>query len=304
MFRISCRLFGSAVVGLGISAILIGCGGPVNTTNSHINSSNSTFANTNFNTNISNVNANSSASAYEFAEPQSYQGVIRLTLQTMGEQQNASMPPLAAIVARNGDDRAMEFTLPTNEKISYIEKGNMKYLVLPARKQYAELTADALGFEVRRLMMPEQVVNQLKGLPGINRAGEENMNGRTVVKYTYGNTTNTGTQAGTVATESYFLIDKETNLPVRSEVVSQSASGGNVQGVKGVRLLTEMTDIKPTPDASLFNVPTDFAKIDPEQVKAQTQILFNAAAAVIGQMINQNKVSPTPATNSSPMGNQ
>ena len=296
------KLLGFSI--LGISALLLGCGGPVNSTNSNINSSNSTFANTNFNTNISNVNSNSSASAYEFAEPESYQGVIRLTLQTMGEAQNASMPPLAAVVARNGEDRVMEFTLPTNEKVSYIEKGNMKYLVLPARKQYAELTADALGFEVRRLMMPEQIVNQLKGQPGINRVGEENFNGRTVVKYTYGNTTNTGTQVGTVATESYFLIDKETNLPVRSEIVSQSASGGNVQGVKGVRLLTEMTDIKAEPDANLFNVPTDFAKIDPEQVKAQAQILFNAAAAVIGQMINQNRVSPTPATNASPMGNQ
>ena len=114
---------------------------------------------------------------------------------------------------------------------------------------------------------------------------------------------NTNSQAGTVATDSYFLIDKETGLPVRSETVSQSASGGNVQGINGVRLVTEMTDIRPTPDAALFNVPTEFAKIDPEQVKMQANILFQAAAAVIGQMINQAKVSPTPAA-ANPPANQ
>ena len=106
----------------------------------------------------------------------------------------------------------------------------------------------------------------------------------------YGTQTNTGTQAGTVATESYFLIDKETNLPMRSEIVSQSTSGGNVQGVKGARLLTEMTDVRPQPDPNLFNIPTDFQKIDPEQVKAQANLIFNTAAAVIGQLINQAKL--------------
>ena len=93
---------------------------------------------------------------------------------------------------------------------------------------------------------------------------------------------------------------------MRSETVSQSTTGGNVQGVQGLKLVTEMTDIKATPDANLFNVPTDFAKIDPEQVKMQANILFQAAAAVIGQMVNQSKLSPTPSATASatPAANQ
>ena len=41
-----------------------------------------------------------------------------------------------------------------------------------------------------------------------------------------------------------MLVDKQTGLPLRTETVSQSQSGGNVKGVNGVRIVTEMTDIK------------------------------------------------------------
>lgn len=288
-----------------VSSFAVGCGAPAGNMKA-TNAGNSTFAANASNFNTSNANANTASSDYQFTEPTSYQGVIRLTFDTMGQDQQAkqSTPPIVATVARNGVDRMMEFTLPTNEKVQYLEKGDMKYLVLPSRRQYAELTAEALGFEVRKMMTPEQIANQLKAIPGVRRAGEEMMNGRQVVRYTYNRAMNTNSQAGTVATDGYFLIDKETGLPVRSETVSQSATGGNVQGVSGLRLVTEMTDIKATPDANLFNVPTDFARIDPEQVKMQANILFQAAAAVIGQMINQAKVSPTPAAAVSPASDQ
>lgn len=301
------RLFlrSGLIFAAGIAAM--GCGAPAGNSTA-TNAGNTTFANnaSNFNTNTG--NANVSSGNYQFTEPTSYQGVIRLTFETMGQepQNKQSTPPIAATVARNGADRLMEFTLPTNEKVQYLEKGDMKYLVLPTRKQYAELTTEALGFEVRKMMTPEQIVNQLKALPGVTLAGEENLNGRQVVRYTYRNAMNTNSQAGTVATDSYFLIDKETGLPVRSETVSQSTTGGNVQGVQGLKLVTEMTDIKATPDANVFNVPTDFAKIDPEQVKMQANILFQAAAAVIGQMMNQAKVPPTPVASptATPLANQ
>lgn len=282
---------------LTLSIFLVSCGAPPTTT---VNSTSNGNTIANFNASTSNANSMATSGDLNFVEPNEYQAFIKMTLQTMGEQQNASMPPLGATVARSGENRVMEFTLPTNEKVTYIEKGNMKYVVLPSRRQYAELTADALGFEVRRLMMPEQIVNQLKGMPGVKMVGEETLNGRPVVKYTYQAAANTGTQAGTVATESYFLIDKETGLPVRSEIVSQSTSGGNVQGVKGLRLLTEMSEIKPVPDRSLFDVPTDYQKIDPEQVKAQANLIFQAAAAVIRQMLNQAEAPPRPMATYTP----
>jgi hypothetical protein len=146
--------------------------------------------------------------------------------------------------------------------------------------------------------MPEQIVQQVKAIPGVRLVGEETASGRTVVKYAYSGTTNTGTQAGTVGTESFILVDKETGLPVRSETVSQSQSGGNVQGVNGLRMVTEMTDIKTTPDASIFTLPSDFQKIDSEQVKAQATLIFNTAAAIVGQFIKQAQ-APAPSPSAS-----
>jgi hypothetical protein len=137
------------------------------------------------------------------------------------------------------------------------------------------------------MMMPEQIVNQAKGLAGMRLVGEENLNGRTVTKYAYQSATNTQTAAGTVATESYLIVDKETGLPLRTETVAQSQNGGNVQGMNGARVVTEMTDIKSTPDPTLFELPTGFAKIDPETVKAQVNVIFQIVASVATQMIQQ-----------------
>lgn len=279
-----------AIVAASI-AMAAGCQPPA--TNS-ATSNNSTFvnANANFNTNT-NVATTSSGTTITTSEPNEYQANVKMSLETLGEAQKATMPTLGATVARSGADRVMEFALPTGEKVIYLDKGGMNYVILPNRKQYAELTKEALGFEVRRLLMPEQIVTQVKAIPGVRLVGEENMNGRTVVKYAYSGAANTQTQAGTVATESYVLVDKETGLPVRSETVSQSQSGGNVQGYSGVRVVTEMTDIKTTPDAAMFTLPTDYQKIDAEQVKAQANLIFNAVAAVVGQMMKQASAPPS-----------
>ena len=223
--------------------------------------------------------------------------MVKLTLEATGDQQKASLPTLSTIVARDGDDRRMEFTLPSGEKVVYLDTAAGHYLILPHRKQYAELSKEALGFDIRRMMMPEQIVNQIKLMQGVQRAGEETVNGRKAIKYTYAATANTGTQAGQVDTDSYLLLDSETGLPLRSETVSQSQNGANVQGYKGMRLVTEMTDIQLNPDPTQFKVPTEFAVIDPQQVKAQVNLIFNAVAAIAGQAMQQASI---PAANASP----
>lgn len=287
-------LLGSIV--LAAMMIAAGCQPPA---------ANTTVTTVNTNTNV-NTNANvattttSTTTTITATEPEQYQANIKLTLETLGETQKASSPPLGAMVARSGADRVMEFALPTGEKIIYLDKGGMNYVILPNRKQYAELSREALGFDVRRLLMPDQIVNQVKTIPGVRLVGDETSNGRPVVKYAYSGAANTQTQAGTVATESFVLVDKETGLPVRSETVSQSQGGGNVQGINGVRIVTEMTDIKTSPDSNIFMLPSDYQKIDSEQVKAQANLIFNTVAAVISQMVKEAQTTPTPAFSPSP----
>lgn len=288
------------VAGIVVTAILVAAGCQPPATNTTV--ANTTTVNTNVKTN-SNSNATTTATTINTSEPEQYQANIKLTLETLGSGRAGSIAPLGAMVARSGADRVMEFALPTGEKVIYLDKGGMNYVILPNRKQYAELTKEALGFEVRRLLMPDQIVNQVKAIPGVRLVGEETSNGRAVVKYAYSAAAGTQTQAGTVATESYVLVDKETSLPVRSETVSQSQNGGNVQGVNGLRIVTEMTDIKTTPDANIFTLPSDFQKIDPEQVKAQANIVFQAVAAIIGQMVNQASANTAPPANTAPASN-
>jgi hypothetical protein len=231
----------------------------------------------------------------ETKEPEQYQATVKLQLIATGDTQNMTVPPITANVARNANDRAMEFALPTGEKVIYLDKGdNMHYVIFPARKQYAEITPETVGFDVRRMMMPDQIVAQIKAIQGVQPAGEETVNGRQALKYTYSGTANTQTQAGKVDTQSYLLVDKETGLPLHSETLTQSESGSNIQGYRGIKLVTEMSDIKMTPDQDLFNVPTGYAKIDPEQVRATANAIFSAVSAIVGQAL---KSQPNTAAN-------
>jgi len=249
--------------------------------------------------NLSNANLTTTTGpTIDTREPEQYQATVKLSFQASGDQQTTTLPAIAANVARSGNDRVMEFNLPNNEKVIYLDKGGNNYLILPNRKQYAEINRESVGFDVRRLMMPENIVNQVKNMQGVQRVGEETVNGRQITRYAFSSTANTQTQAGNVDTQSFVLVDKETGLPLRSETVSQTQSGGNVQGYKSMRLVTEMTDIKNTPDSSLFNVPTDYAKIEPEQVRAQMNLLFQALSAIVGQMVQQqSQNTAAPATN-------
>lgn len=250
------------------------------------NISNSNFNSANINAVNSNVNtAETSGVTIETKEPEQYQATVALKFEVSGAQ-NAALPPLKANVARNGQDRRMEFDLPNGEKLIYLDREGKQFVISPTRKQYAELNKESIGVDPRRLLMPEQIVNQVKNIKGVERVGEEKVGDRDAIKYRYGAATDTKSQAGTVQTESVVLVDKETGLPLRSatDVASQN---GSVQGMKNLSLVTEMSNIKTTVDASLFNEPTDFKKVAPEEVKAQINLIFNAAAALLGQVMNQ-----------------
>ncbi len=277
---------------------LVGCGAPgatgtnSNLVNSNVNLSNTFTGNTNINAETTSVNPNSAI--IETKEPDQYQAIVKLMLQATGDNKATNLPTIQANVARSGADRRMEFNLPTGEKVLYLDKAGTTYLVLPTRKQYAVLDKQSIGFDVRQLMMPEQVVAQVRAVKGVERVGEETVNGRQVVKYRYGAVANTSTTAGQVQTESFFLIDKETGLPLHSETVSQS-QGSNVQGYKGLRVITEMSDIKGEVTPALFEVPTDYAKIDAAQVKSQAELIFNAVGLLLNQALNNPQINPNAA---------
>src|SRR5436853_236451 len=146
-------------------------------------------ANTNLNTNINtNVNANAAGANINAAtapstiaarEPDSYKATLVFTAETEGGDKTIGIPTLSAEVAKNGADRRLSFKLPDGSDLVYLEHGGVQYGIAPARKQYAELTPQATGFQIQKLMTPGQLVAYLDRLRGIEFVDEEPMNGRT-----------------------------------------------------------------------------------------------------------------------------
>ncbi len=278
------------------STLFAGCGAQPGVTNVNLANAGTNTANTvanNVPANTANSNT-ATAVVVEAKEPSTYQAVVTLKLETVGGQQNIALPTLNANVARSGADRRMEFTMPAGGRVIYLDKAGTNYLILPERKEYAELNRDSLGFDVRRMLMPEQIVEQVKNVPGLQRVGEEKYNGRDAIKYSYGAVADTQTRAGQVATDSYLIVDKETGLPLRSETVTQSKSGSNVQGYSGIRVITEISEIKSEVSPDLFGEPTQFKKVESERVRSQVNAIFNTVAALIGQMMQQTSPAANP----------
>jgi hypothetical protein len=95
------------------------------------------------------------------------------------------------------------------------------------------------------------------------------------------------------------FVDKETGLPLRAELFTEAS--GDVQGVKGAKVVAEMRDINTTVDDSLFEVPTGYSKVPPEQVKQQINAITNTAMALLkALMSNMATASPSATPIASP----
>jgi hypothetical protein len=234
-------------------------------------------------------------------EPEKYRAVLVFSAETEGGQKTVGIPTLSAEVARNGTDRRVAFKLPDGSDLIYLEQGDKHIVIAPARKQYAELTPEATGFQLQKLMTAGQIVSYLQKLKGVERVGDDTMNGRPAEKYRYATTTNTSTAAGEVKSEAFFFVDKETGLPLRAQLDSEAS--GNVQGVNRVRIVAEMRDISTTVDESLFQVPADFSKVPPEQVRQQINAITNTLMAlgkVLLSNMNAANASASPSPSASP----
>ena len=282
----------AVVLVLLISAMLVtvvGCArGPVAETNVNMN------VNTNVNANLAPVNANTATapSAMAAREPDAYSAQLVFSAETEGGEKTIGIPTLSADVAKNGPDRRLSFKLPDNSELIYLEHNGVHYAIAPGRKQYAELTPEATGFQLHKLMTPGQLVGYLDRLQGIQFVAEEPLQGRTAMKYRYARTSQTNTSAGEVKTESFIFIDKDTGLPLRAELFSEAS--GNVQGVKGATVVAEMRNISTNVDPSLFEVPAGLTKVSEQQVRQQVNAITNTIAAVLRTLLTNMNTTPPP----------
>jgi hypothetical protein len=285
------------LLAVGLLAI---AGGACQRVDTNANTNTSLAANAN--TSPANANANLSPAPAMFGaarEPEKYRAVLVFSAETEGGQKTIGIPTLSAEIARNGADRRVAFKLPDGSDLIYLEQGNQHIAIMPGRKQYAELTPEATGIQLQKLMTPGQVISYLERLKGVERVGDDTMNGRSADKYRYAISTNTSTSAGQVNTEAFFYVDKETGLPLRADITSEAT--GDVKGVKGAKIVAEMRDISTDVDDSLFQVPAGLNKVPPEQVRAQINAFTNTVAALGKALLsNMNTAASTASPSPTP----
>jgi len=284
-----------------IAVLAFGCQPPRNT-NSNANSNINT--NGNANTAMTNDNFNASSdntgSLINTREPDKYAATLVFSLQTQGGDKAVGIPPLSLQVARSGDDRRLDFKLPDGSPLIYLDHDNHHYVILPNRKQYAELTKESTGVQFQKLLTPGQLVESLKNVKGIQRAGDETYNGRAAEKYQYSKTADTNTKAGEVQANAYVYVDKDTGLPLHAEIDAESS--GDVKGMKSARIVAEMQDIKTDIDPTMFQTPTGYENVPPEKVRQQVDALTSAVGAILkGMLANASSTPPaSPAASTTP----
>jgi hypothetical protein len=296
------RFWSSIGIGTIVSSaalLLVSACKPMTTTDSNANANANTNANSRASADNSNTASENTGPSINTREPDKYAATLTFSIETQGGDKAIGLPSLSMQVARSGDDRRVEFKLPDGSPLVYLDHDNHHYVILPARKQYAELTKEATGVEFHKLLTPGQLVDDLKKIKGIERAGEGPMDGRTAEKYRYSTSTNTNTRAGEVKAEAFVYVDKETGLPLRAELLAESS--GDVKGVKAARVVAEMRDIKTDVDASQFQTPTGFEQVAPEKVRQQIDALTSAITAILkAMMAGASGGSPSPAASASP----
>lgn len=291
--------------GLSLAALVLAALAGSACSEATVTNANTTTTNTTTNVN-SNSNANmtvtttttGAGTVIESKEPDKYSATMVLTGATSGQQQQAVKTEFK--VARNGSDRRYSTTIPTVGEIIFLDKADKRYLILPSRKQYVELTADLTGFDVGRSMTPGQLVAYVSRQQGVQLVGDETLNNRPATKYRYAGKAQTGSTAGEVAGETYIYVDKETGLPLRVEGFGQSS--GNVQGVSGGRATLETTNLKTEVNPADFELPQGYSQITAEQLKQQTAQFMQFAQGIMS-LINQQaqaQAAATPAAATSP----
>lgn len=266
-----------------------------NTTTTNANTATTTNSNAS-NTSNMNTGTTTNTSGIETREPEQYSATITMKVEVTGAQ-SISTPPLTANFARNGGDRRIGFKIGGDEVV-YLDRADKHYVVLPNRKQYAEIDSQTAGFNVPNVMTPGQIIKQVQSVTGCEKVGDEQFGGRSAVKYRCAGAAKTGTQAGDVKAEAFVYVDKDTGLPLRSETLISSSAP--VAGASAAKIITELSNIQTSVPADTFAEPTGMSKVDPAQVRSQVEAVVRAALYFAQGMMQAGSSPPAPAPSTAP----
>ena len=220
-----------------------------------------------------NLNANSTRTAQSesmnIQEPERYSITMTVSAQETTSDAPAPMVTQQLTHARFDADRRWGFLLPAPlGQVVYLEKSGLKYLVLFDRKQYVEVTPDALGFQIGRTLTPNGVIERLKAKPHEN-LGLEPVNGRTAIKYRSAEPRESSTS------NDVIFVDQETGLPLRSVLNTTAPNGAKS------RMIAEVRDVQLNPDRAQFDVPVGMRKVTVQEARQQVDVFATAIRSLV-----------------------
>jgi outer membrane lipoprotein-sorting protein len=230
--------------------------------------------------------ASTQSATIDIKAPERYS--VAMTISTQGTTSGAPAPMLTQqlSLAKVGADRRWTFVLPAPlGQIVYLEKSGLKYLVLFERKQYVELTPDALGFQLGSVLTPNSIAERL-GSRQYEKLGLEPVNGRTAVKYRVTRAADTSTQI-----DGVIFVDQETGLPVRSELNTAATATKS-------RVIVEVRDVQLNPDPAQFDVPAGMKKVTQQEARQQVES-FASALRPFADIISGTPSAPVARANQS-----
>jgi hypothetical protein len=206
-------------------------------------------------------------------EPERYQATI-VTKGSLGEsaktQGMADSRASEMLVARDGEKRRLDVELLPGLKVTYLQQAGQTYMLAPGQKIYAEFKPGEMPGSSGQMkssspdFSPDKLLNQSAGGARYEKLGAEDVGGRATMKY---RVTTTG-EAKETTTETLIWVDEALGMPIKSETTN---AGGS-------KYSTELRDIKQDVDASLFELPPDYRKVDQKELQ---QLLTSAATELL-----------------------
>jgi hypothetical protein len=202
-------------------------------------------------------------------EPERYQALRVITSSTGAEANNqgaADSSISQSFIARDGESRREDYETPTGTKVSFLQLSNASYVLLPEKKMYAEWKplaggeGEGGGANVPPDFSPDKLLNEVRPEAHYEKLGVEIVAGRATQKYRVTLSGKTGA-AKEMATESLVWVDETLGMPIKSEMTSTG----------GAHVTTELRDIKEAVDASLFELPLDYRKVEEREIFAEVK---------------------------------
>jgi hypothetical protein len=211
------------------------------------------------------IEGTSSTPPFATKEPERYQALRVIETSGGVDADGALQPSSRTLIARDGSRRREDYESSAGEKISYLQLPGASYVLLPAKKLYAELKPETEGAANKKAesvppdFSPDRLLNETRPESLYEKLGAEDLNGRATVKYRV--TVRGQVGAGReVKTESLVWVDESLGMPVKTETTS---TGGSASGA---RVTMELRDIKETVDAQLFELPEGYRKVEAREL--------------------------------------